>query len=69
MQWANHEYILGTDESCKGIKANLPEGTWEVKCFDIITKTETLLTSNASGIYNFDADSSRAVLFFFKRIL
>jgi len=69
MQWENHEYILSTDESCIGIKANLPQGTWEVKRFDVIKKTETLLTSDASGIYYFDAPSSRAVLFFFKKIV
>jgi len=40
-----------------------------VKRFDIIAKAETLLTNNASGIYNFDAPSSRAVLFFFKKIV
>lgn len=67
MQWENYEYILGTDESCTGIKANLPPGTWEVKRFDVIAKAETLLTSNASGVYKFDAPSSRAVLFFFKK--
>ncbi len=67
MQWENHEYVLGTDEYCSGIKANLPEGIWQVKRFDLIGKTETLFTSDARGSFIFDAPSSRAVLFFFKR--
>ncbi len=68
MQWRNHEYVLGTDESYPGIRTNLPPGTWEVKYFDAIEKEEKLLTSKASGVYKFDAPSSRAVLFLFKKI-
>ncbi|MCI0463825.1 MAG: DUF5060 domain-containing protein [Gemmataceae bacterium] len=67
MAWPGREYVLGTDKAAKGVVANLPAGTWTVRRFDLVTRTETLLTDKASGRYSFDAPDSRAALFHFKK--
>ncbi len=67
MEWAGNEYVLGTDAARAGVTASLPSGTWQVRRFDVIAKAETTLSTAASGTYAFDAPSSRAVLFHFKK--
>ena len=66
MEWKNHEYVLGTNKTHTGIEARLPAGKWQIKCFDVISKTEKLLSPEASGDFTFDAPDSRATFFLFK---
>jgi hypothetical protein len=67
LAWPGHEYVLGTNKGRKDIVANLPEGTWIIKCYDIISKKEKTLSESASGSFTFDAPDSRSVMFHFKR--
>jgi hypothetical protein len=68
LQWPDNEYVLGTDAARAGVAASLPSGTWQVKRFDAMAKTETLLSAGATGSFRFDAPSSRAVFFHFKKV-
>ncbi len=68
MEWPGHEYALGTNRAYTGIRAELPEGQWQVKCYDIIGKQERLLSSTAKGTFVFDAPDCRAVLFHFEKV-
>ena len=67
MAWPRNEYVLGTSERQKGLAANLPPGTWEVRRFDVIAMKEEVLARDARGRFSFDAPASRAVLFHFKK--
>ena len=67
LAWEGHEYVLGTNKAHKGIVADLPDGTWTVRCYDIIRKEEQTLSLNAQGRFSFDAPDSRAVLFHFRK--
>ena len=67
LAWPGHEYVLGTNRAHEKIVANLPDGTWTIKRFDIISKEEQTLSESASGRFTFDAPDSRAVMFHFKR--
>jgi len=67
LAWAGHEYVLGTNKAKKKIIANLPDGTWTIKRYDIISKKEKILSKVAHGIFAFNAHSSRAVMFHFKK--
>jgi hypothetical protein len=66
MAWPKNEYVLGTNRRHKNIRAKLPDGKWEIGLYDIIRKTDELLSSDAAGTFTFDAPESRAVLFHFK---
>jgi hypothetical protein len=57
MEWPKNEYLLGTDSG----------QTFTVERFDVISKTQSVITTNARGSYTFSAPSSRAALFLFKR--
>ncbi|MFC1793032.1 DUF5060 domain-containing protein [Planctomycetota bacterium] len=67
LAWAGHEYVLGTNKAHKQIVANLPDGTWTVKRYNIISKKEETLSEAARGRFKFDAPDSRAVMFHFKK--
>jgi len=67
LAWPGHEYVLGTNKAHRNIVANLPEGTWTIKRYDIISKEEETLSESASGSFTFDAPDSRTVMFHFKR--
>jgi len=67
LAWDRREYVLGTNKARKKIVADLPEGAWTVKRYDIISKEEQTLSENAQGRFIFDAPDSRAVLFHFKK--
>jgi hypothetical protein len=67
LAWPGHEYVLGTNKGYRNIVANLPEGTWTIKCYDVISKKEKVLSESASGSFTFNAPDSRAVMFHFKR--
>jgi hypothetical protein len=67
LQWAGNEYVLGTDVARAGVTAALPSGTWQVKRFDVVAKTETTLSTTATGTFTFDSPGSRAVFFHFKK--
>lgn len=67
LQESGNEIVLGTDVARAGVTATLPAGTWQVKGFDVIAKSETLLSSTASGTYVFNAPASRANFFHFKK--
>jgi hypothetical protein len=67
LAWPGHEYVLGTNKARINIVANLPDGTWAIKRYDIINKKEKTLNESASGRFTFDATGSRAVMFHFKR--
>jgi hypothetical protein len=66
MAWPGREYALGTDRAAR-VTAELPAGTWVVKRFDLIGRTEATLTEKAGGTFVLDAPDSRAVLFHFKK--
>lgn len=68
MRWAGNEYVLGTDTAQAGVAAQLPEGHWEVRRFDVIARDERVLARDARGDFTFDAPDSRATLFHFKRV-
>ena len=67
LAWPGHEYVLGTNKGRKNIVANLPDGAWTIKRYDIISKREQTLSESASGSFTFDAPESRVVMFHFKR--
>lgn len=67
MQWPGREYILGTNQKCADIAAQLPEGRWLVKRFDVAAKSERTLDANASGLFRFSSPESRSVFFSFKK--
>jgi hypothetical protein len=67
MAWPGQEYVLGMNRTQKSIRAKLPEGTWQVKRYDVITKKDETLSTNARGTFTFNAPDSRAVLFHFKK--
>jgi len=60
--WPGHEYILGSNQAKKDVLARLPDGTWRVRQYDIISKTEKELAASASGSFRFDVPDSRAVI-------
>ena len=67
LAWAGHEYVLGTNKARKNIVANLPDGTWTIKRYDIISKNEKTLSEIARDSFKFDAPEGRAVMFHFKK--
>jgi len=67
LAWAGREYVLGTNKPHSGLVANLPNGAWTVKRYDIIRKQLKTLSESARGRFTFDAPNSRAVMFHFKR--
>jgi hypothetical protein len=67
LAWPGHEYVLGTNKVHRDIVANLPDGTWTIKRYDIISKEEKILSKSASGSFTFVTPDSRAVMFHFKR--
>ena len=68
MEWPGQEYVLGTNRAQRGIQANLPEGKWQVVCYDAMNKRQTTVGDGVSGRFTFDAPDSRAVLFHFKNM-
>lgn len=66
MAWEGREYIIAASSSGKSV-ADLPEGKWTVRSFDLISKTEKLISENAYGKFEFNFTNSRAQLFHFKR--
>jgi hypothetical protein len=66
MAWEGREYIIAGSSPGKSL-AILPEGTWTVRSFDLIAKTEKVLSENAKGSFEFSFNESRAQLFHFKR--
>ncbi len=67
LAWEGREYVLGTNKAHSKIVADLPQGSWTVKRYDIISKEEQTLSGNAQGRFTFDAPASRAVMFHFKK--
>ena len=68
LAWPGHEYVLGTNKPHKNIIANLPAGTWMVRRYDIINKKTKTVSKTARSNFTFEAPSSRAALFRFKKI-
>jgi hypothetical protein len=68
MEWPGREYVLGTNRARSRIRADLPEGTWQIVCHDAIRKETKTVNTGASGRVTFDAPDSRAVLFHFKHM-
>ncbi len=67
MGWSAREYVLGTNQMRKDIEVTLPAGGWQVTRYDVIARQTEIITSDATGIFPFDAPKSRAVLFHFKK--
>lgn len=67
LSWPGYEYVLGTDREYKDIQAKLPEGTWSVTRYDVMSRTAELLATEASGDFRFNSPPSRAVLYHFKK--
>ena len=67
LAWAGREYVLGTNKAHKNIVANLPDGTWTIKRYDIISKKQKTMSESARGNFKFDSPGRRAVMFHFKR--
>jgi len=68
LEWPGHEYVLGTNHARQDIRAKLPEGQWQVSCYDVISNRQKILASTATGTFNFDAPDSRAVIFQVKKL-
>ena len=68
MAWEKQECVLGTNQAQQAIRAELPEGKWQVKMFDVMAKQEKELAKEANGEFTFDAPDSRAVMFYFKKV-
>ncbi len=68
MEWPGREYVLGTNQAQRGIRADLPEGHWRITAYDAIGKQQTLVSHEASGPFTFDAPDSRATLFHFQQV-
>ena len=68
MAWPGHEYVLATNGAHQAVVAHLPAGTWKVTRLDVMQKTAVLLSEDARRRFAFDAPSSRAVLFHFKKL-
>jgi len=66
MAWPGREYVLGTDKAAP-VTAELPDGTWTVTRHDVMRKESAVLSRDAAGRFAFEAPTSRAVLFHFKR--
>lgn len=66
--WPGQDYVLGTNKAREGMVANLPEGTWRVTCYDVISKKRQILAEEAEGRFKFDSPESRAAFFNFKRL-
>jgi hypothetical protein len=67
LAWTGREYVLGTNKRRRGIIAKLPDGTWTVRRYDIISKQSKTLSESARGRFTFDAPDSRAVMFHFTK--
>jgi len=67
MEWPGHEYVLGTNQARRDIWAKLPEGQWQVSCYDVVNKRQKMLALATTGTFNFDAPDSRAVIFHLKK--
>ncbi len=66
MEWTGTEIVLGTS-SAASITATLPTGSWTVKQYNVVSKQQTTLSTNATGSYAFSTPSSRAVVTFFEK--
>lgn len=67
MVWPGNEYVLGSNRKKSGIEARLPEGTWEVVQYNLVTMKVKNLTFSASGSFRFDVPDSRAVITHFRK--
>jgi len=67
LAWPGHEYVLGTNKAQSDIVANLPDGTWMITCYNVISKKQKILSESAHGSFSFDAPNSRAVMFHFRK--
>ncbi len=68
LAWLGKEFVLGTNKAHSGIVAQLPAGRWTVTQYDVINQKTTVLATNVTGGFTFDAPDSRAVLFHFKTL-
>jgi hypothetical protein len=69
LAWEGREFVLGTREEARGLKAKLPAGVWSVRRMDVLAMTDELLSETAEGEFVFDVPASRAVLVHFKRLI
>ncbi len=62
----SHAMARGSSAPRSGVSARLPQGTWLVKRFDVISPQGRTLSEDAACDFTFDAPDSRAALFLFK---
>lgn len=67
MMWEDNEYVIAGSSAKRGIKALLPEGSWTVKSYDLISRKETVISENAEGNTNITIPDSRAFMVHFKK--
>lgn len=67
MEYPGYEYLVACSSSDESLTAQLPQGRWNVKSYDAITKTEKTIAKNISGNFQFKFNGSRALMFHFKR--
>ena len=68
MENPGYEYLIACSSSKESYTAHLPQGQWNVKSYDAITKTEKMLAKNISKNFKFNFNGSRAIMIHFKRI-
>ncbi len=64
MHAEGRQYLLASDRAHEGITANLPAGKWKIVQWDLVKRTETVLSEDAQGSFAFSTPSSRAALTF-----
>ena len=67
MEWPGHDYVLGTTEARKHIRAALPSGEWTVTMYAPLSKSREVLQQDASEGFTFDAAADRALLYHFQK--
>jgi len=61
------QFVLASNAADSGITAALPSGSWTVRRLDVVAKSDTALSTSASGSFTFSTPSSRACLTIFVR--
>jgi hypothetical protein len=59
LAWEGNEYFVGTN-SGGTVTANLPSGAWTIKVWDVMAKSEKVISTSATGRQSISTASSRA---------
>ena len=67
MREKGRAYVLAAAGPHQKAMAELPEGEWEVRMYDVIGKKTSVLGEKLSGVFTFDLPDSRALFLVFKK--